>query len=171
MKNKWHTWTLFYENGKYRWSYKYDTCIKCWTVESKHKWKWLCARCYDKKRKENPKRVFNLAKQNWRYYYKTRILMFLEKTEHKKKQAIRTPEYYKQYKKDWFQKNKRMMYLKARTKRLLKKWLNLMTYNINWKVINLPFESLERPSKAIPWEYDKRKQNMKDFLIIKNYYE
>ena len=115
MKQYWHTKTLFIQWNKYKWSFKYDYCISCKWVSKKHKWKWLCTSCFDKKRKENPKRAFNLVKQQWKHYYKTRILMFLEKTEHKKKKVNFTKEDFKEYQKEWYQKKQRSYFFRKKS--------------------------------------------------------
>ena len=44
-------------------------------------------------------------------------------------------------------------------------------YNIKWKIIYLPFDTLEKPKKTSWLEYEKWRKNISDFILIKNYYE
>lgn len=174
-KKFWHTWTLFLQNGKYyKWSYKYNHCIECGKCDFKHKWKWLCTSCFDKKRKENPKRKFNLKKQNLKHYFKSRVLLFLEKTERKKKQkTFNLEKYKKQWYKQWYKENQEALLLKAKAYRMKRKWIKCLEMIINWKTKYLPFtEIIEKP--ATTWlnfkKYDEWKEQQRQFDLLKKYY-
>ena len=45
-----------------KWSKKYDACIKCNKAERRHSWRWLCSKCYDKKRWEKEARKEQLKR-------------------------------------------------------------------------------------------------------------
>ena len=176
-KEYWHTKTLFLQNWKYyKWSYKFDNCQNCWTCDFKHKWRWLCTSCFDKERKVNSKkRLFNLAKQNWKHYYRKRVELFLTKTEHKKKKVNFTKEMQVEYKKEWYKKNSERISIIRRWEKRKKKWLPCLEYITSKKTIYLPFEGLEKPWAIFNWEhftkeYLEWKENYRQFNIIFNYY-
>ena len=168
MKAYGHTKTLFIQAWKYKWSYKHDFCISCKNVSSKHKWKWLCTKCFDKNRREDSKRLFNLAKQNWKYYYKTRILMFLEKTEHKKKALNFTKEDQKIYQKEWYTINREAILLKWKADRMKKRWETVLIAFIKWKERYFPFTNITRP----PMWHDMIEYREKDrqYILLRQFY-
>ena len=173
MKNKWHTGTLFMQAWKYKWSYKNDTCIECGSCKFKHKGKGLCVACYDKKRKiDEPKRKFNLAKQGWKHYYKTRVLMFLEKTSHKKKKRKKSKEDIRKYKNEWYHKNKEALSLKARVYRRRKKWLPCLQMIVNNKTVYFPFSEISKPTQAF-WspEWQEYAEKRRQYDILREYYQ
>lgn len=134
MKKYWHTWTLFIKWWKFKWAYKYDHCIKCRKADFKHKWKWLCTSCYDRERKNNSKqRKINLKIQNTKHYYKSRILLFLEKKEYKKTWPKTNIFNLLEYRKNYYQKNKEVLKLIAKWNRMNKSWKNPLKIIINWK--------------------------------------
>lgn len=172
MKNKWHTKTLFLQNWKYyKWSYKYDNCIQCKTCKFKHKGNWLCSSCYDKKRKiKDDKRKFQLKKQNWKHYYKRRVLLFLEKKEDLRFWKRESNFDQKVYKAKWYQENYERIRLINKLRIRQRKWLNCLKMIIKWKDVYFPFEWIEKPSKVDSIEYEKYKENLKEFNILKKYY-
>lgn len=173
-----HTWTLFIQRWtkRYKWSYKHEHCIECKWVKFKHKWNWLCTSCHDKKRKQkSDKRKFNLKKQQWKHYYKRRILMFLDKKEKLKTWQKKTDFNEKEYKKQWYNQNrKEVLKLIRKTERMLKKWESCLNIIINWKTKYLPFtEMLEKPSTSNLNDfkkYDEWKEQWRQFDLLKKYY-
>ena len=169
MKKYWHTKTLFIQrwNWKYKWSYKYDHCIECGKCDKKHKWKWLCTRCRDKKRDNNQKRKEQKYKA-WLKYHQKNYNPVIEK-----KERIKTFDI-KSYRKIRYNKNKELIKLKLKTQRMIKKWLSCMQMIIKWKIYFLPFtEMIEKP--CITGNnfklYNERKEQQKQFILIKSYYE
>lgn len=78
----------------------------------------------------------------------------------------------KEYKKKWYNENKEVLSLKSKAYRMRKKWLNCMQMIIRGKIIYLPFtEMLEKPEYAKKEKYDKRKEQQRQFFLIKKYYE
>lgn len=139
-----------------KWSYKYKQCIKCWTTEKKHSAKWLCTVCYHQNinsKKPKEERLQSIQKiQNWRK---------------------NNPDKIKIINRNSYIKNQRAIYLLKKARRRISKGKPCMQANLWWKLRNLPFESLERPSTYGQTDnaYEKWKQNMKNFEIIRNYYE
>jgi len=168
MKNKGHTWTLFIQAWKYKWSRKYEKCIKCGTCNKKHKSKWLCSSCYDKKRKENPKRVFNLKLQSFKFHFKNRALQYLTKTKRKPKKKYSD---LKKYRKEYYEKNKEVLSLISKTYRRRKRNLPCLKMYIWDKTIYFPFEWIDKPANFSDSKYWEYKQRLKEFTLIKNFYE
>lgn len=162
-KEYWHTKTLFIQAWKYKWSYKFNYCIKCWTCNHKHKWNWLCTSCWDKERDKTNKRK-EIKQKAWKKWHKTNYIPVIER-----KKRVKTFDA-KTYKKEWRIKNKEALLLKAKAYRMVKKGINCMQININWKYKYLPFETLEEPKTTTSKNYDNFKQNLKDFNILKKYY-
>lgn len=173
-KEYWHTGTLFYENWKYRWSYKYTHCIRCWTCDHKHKWRWLCTSCADKERskKTNRKKVRKIAKT--KYFIKKRIFHWLETPEKKKTwpDKFLTEKDKILYKKSYYQKNKEIIKLISKAYRMEKRGENPMKIIIKWKTRLLPFVWLmEKPSYTEEEKYEEWKKEQEIFLKLKKYYE
>jgi hypothetical protein len=159
MKKYWHTKTLFLQNWKYyKWSYKYNHCIVCGTCNHKHKWKWLCTSCFDKQRYNDPKRIITRKKISNNYYLKS-------KTDIIKKEKI-----YNNIKK-YQEKNKEILRLLRLVRYKKNRWYKIMEYNINWKIKYLPFETLEKPKTHNDKNYNKWQQDIKDFELLKKYYD
>lgn len=141
------------------WSKKYKKCNKCWTIEIKHKWRWLCLKCYDKQRAKKQKRKEVLRNATRKYIEKNKLY-----EKYKKSKIESVKKYYK--------KNKEALQIIRRVRYRFNKWLKCLEFNINWKIKYLPFESLEKPNKTTNnlKKYDEWKKNMEDFKILKNYY-
>jgi len=170
MKKYWHTWTLFINWWKYKWAYKYEHCIECWQSNSKHKGKWLCTKCWDKERGKTGKRKRQNMIKSRKFYYKERILMFLVKTEFKKKKRNWTNESMDIYKKEWYKQNKERISLEKKTKTRLKNWLPCLQMYIKWKLRYFAFAWIDKP-KVKP-EFDLNYQKTKkEYNILKSYYE
>ncbi len=58
-------------NKNKRWARKYDKCINCNRIDSKHKGNGLCINCYDSNRKKNPKS--RLVQEKTRNKYRKEI--------------------------------------------------------------------------------------------------
>ena len=157
----WHTWTLFKQWNKLRWSYKYDFCQICYTCNSKHKGNWFCTKCYDrlrnkkKSRKEQQKKSSNKYHiKNYKHtfnikWYKGKIKRILEEDKYKE---MRKKAYNKWYDKEKYIKN------------ILKEWSIKRTtiFNIWNKNIYLPFEIVDKKWRWI---------NVEKFNLIKQYYD
>jgi len=166
MKSYWHTWTLFIQAWKYKWSFKFDNCVKCWTCNSKHKWRWLCIKCWDKEREKSPKRKEIKRKARIKYHKKTYTPVI------ERKKRVKTFDV-KKYQKEWRLKNQEALKLKEKAYRMVKKGVQCLKMIINWQEKHFPFEWLiEKPTTT--WnkftEYEKRKQQQKEFDILKKYY-
>lgn len=165
-KEHWRTWTLFIQNWKYFWAKKYDVCIKCWTCNFKHAWKWLCTSCYDRIRSNKPERSKELkdykrkrylenrnpVENDWRKNNWWKILSDEERRLWKIKASTKRQK-----------KHREIIDIKARTKRRLKSWKPCMSIRINWELIYLPFERIDTR-----WITSK---NEKEMLMMKEYYE
>lgn len=152
---------VFFERWwKIRWAFHYDKCIKCNTTNFQHESKWLCKSCYSKKIRKNmsPKKKKEL-------YNKT--VVWGEKNKDKLLASSRKAT------KKYAQKNKEVLNIKNRVYRRRAKGLPCMQANLWWKLRFLPFESLEKPT-VYTWnerEIHNWKKNMKDFEILKKFYE
>lgn len=174
MKKYWHTKTLFIQtwNWKYKWSYKHEHCIKCWTCNFKHKWRWLCTRCWDKERDKKTSRKLIKKKASENYYDKHLRRNFKKDIQYFKFRIYNLISRKKEKKKEWIEKNKEAILLKGKVYRRLQKWLTCMQVIINWKTRYLPFETLEKPNKFCnDLQKNIWKQNMRDFEILKKYYK
>lgn len=165
MKKFWHTWTLFIQAWKYKWSYKHDYCIECWKCDFKHKWNWLCTSCWEKKR-DNTKRRKEVKRKAWLKRHQNNY----QPRERKKRESNFDKE---KYKKEWYQKNHEAILLKAKADRMRKKWIQVLKMIINWKEKYFPWEwLLEKPITYINnfKKYEERKEQQRQFIILKNYY-
>jgi len=159
MKICWHTKTLFIQWWKYKWSYKFNHCIKCLTCENKHKWKWLCTKCFDKNRDKN----FNRKKvklKAWLKYY--------QKHKWTDKEKIRLRNVAKVY----YQKHKEALKIIQRVRNRLKAWKKCLKIVINWKDRYLPFENIEKPNCTTSNMnlYDEWREKIRQLDILNNYY-
>lgn len=167
MKKYWHTWTLFIQAWKYKWSYKHDYCVVCWKCDFKHKWNWLCTSCWDKKRDNNERRKEIKRKAGLKYHEQNYKPVIERKKRVKSFDA-------KKYRKEWYNKNIEALKLKAKAYRMMKKGIQCLKMIINWKEKYFPFEWLiEKPTTT--WnkfkEYDQWKEQQRQFIILKKYYE
>lgn len=175
MKNLGHTKTLFVQGGKYKWSYKHDHCIECWLVKFKHKWRWLCTSCWDKKRAKNPRRREVLYKSGMKWHHANKPKIPREEWRKTWIQAFRTSESKKEYKRQWHINNyaiwKDAILCINRGKARNKKWLPCVQY----KNVYLPFETLGKPfdvnMHCSMEEYDEWKEKMRLFDTVKAYLE
>lgn len=173
MKDKWHTWTLFFKGWKYRWSYKYEHCIECWQTNNKHKGHWLCTYCHEKARTDSPIRQRQKKIIRARHYYRYRVDLFLNKPAPIKRWRVKvlTREERLQQQKDWYKRNSPRISLQKQIKTRLKKWLPCMQIVIKGETRYLPFESLEKPSTTTNDNYEQWKEDIENFKILKAYYE
>lgn len=161
-----------------KWSLKYDSCIKCWTKETKYHWRWLCKNCHNKEwntlyiSEETYKRQ-NLSKI--KYSYKKRLLYIIsderiKKIFWKEKQKIKKAS--ENYRKmldynNEYRKEKRLI------NRLIKEiekrkelWLYNMQVYIEWELFLFPFENLDRP--RFKWnQYKDKKAYDKESILYK----
>lgn len=161
MKAFWHTWTLFIQAEKYKWSYKFDHCQQCKTCNFKHKGRWLCTSCWDKERANNPKRI-EVRKKAWKKWHE---IHKPRKPREEWKPMWQKPTWFdqKSYQHEWYMKNRdAILFLKkwAVCKRLWKPVLEIM-----WK--HIPYIDLEKP-KNIDF-YDEWKKNSDIFDKVKKY--
>ena len=163
MKAFWHTKTLFIQAGKYKWSYKHDHCIECWQTKFKHKWRWLCTSCWDKKRDKNPKRkeVKYKAWHKWHIINKPKKPREEWKPMWTKKRL--TSEQRKKYRKNWYRKWKEAIIILNKWRIWSKRWLQLPMY----KWYSIPFDIWPRNDKIE--SYEEYKERARKFLIVKNY--
>ncbi len=179
MKKYWHTKTLFIQpwTWKYKWSYKFEHCVECLTCNFKHKGRWLCTSCWDKERKAKKKRSIKLKIASRRFSFRKRIKFWLE-NQPKKKWPRPFLESEKKTRKeiaqDYYKKNKEVLNIKGAVWRRRQKGLFCMQANFGWKIVFLPFESLEKPKKFDNPNYEKEyeiwRKNLKDFEILKSFY-
>ena len=178
MRNKWHTKTLFIQWWKYKWSYRYDHCVKCWTCNFKHKGRWLCLSCWDKERNKTPKGYILKKIIQIRYWVRNRISHWLNTQERKacwNKCYELTQEERKRrkpiYQKNYWKKNREIINLKNKIYRRRKKWLPCLIMMINWKERYFPFEGLwEKPK--VYWSFKRNiwKEKQNEFEILRKYY-
>ena len=176
MKRYWHTNTLFIEWWKYKWSRKYDTCVCCKSPKKPHKWNWLCIACFDKQRAK--KRKWALKRQTWKCYYKNRLLHILTTIKDPRKKPWVKPTGFnqKEYRKQWYQKNKEIMLLKWEVARRREKGLPCLKAFIKWKEMYFPFENIEKPdtlhsqNPKIWEEYEKWRINIEKYDLLYNWY-
>lgn len=169
MKKYWHTNTLFIEWGKYKWSRKYDTCICCKSPKKPHKWNWLCIACFDKQRAK--KRKWALKRQNWKHYYKNRLLYILTTEKDPRKKRWQQPTGFDKikYRKEWYRKNREVMLLKWEVARRREKGLPCLKAYIQWKERYFPFEWIpDKPyaqnPNSVSWEYYEKVKKQYDLL-------
>ena len=155
MKIHWHTKTLFLQWNKYKWSIKYDHCIKCKTCDYKHKGRWLCTRCIDKERYAKPKRKEVLRKSALKW-----------SRQHTEEEKIRKNLIQKKY----YLKNKEVLQLILKARRRVQRWLPCLQIIIKWKTRYLPFESLEKPTTVTHTDYEQWKENQRAFDLIRSFY-
>lgn len=172
MKKYWHTKTLFIEGWKYKWARKHDCCTSCLSAKKPHKWNWLCIACHDKQRAK--KRKWALKRQNWKHYYKNRLLHILTTVSDPRKKRWKKPTGFNQieYKKEWYRKNRKVMLLKWEVERRRKKWLPCLEMRVKWKTRYFPFEGIEKPSHTslntrTYREYEKLKEK---YDLLYNWY-
>jgi len=171
-KKYWHTWTLFKQtNWKYKWSYKFDFCQQCKTCNFKHKGRWLCTSCWDKERSKKANRKVVRFKAMWKHYYKTRILMYLEKKSHKPfwPKTHKTIEEKRLQKQEWYKNNSERISILRKAERRLKNWLPCLKLIINNKEVYLPFEDIDKPKNNLQ-EYDKWKEKVRQLELVRNFY-
>ncbi|RKW20174.1 hypothetical protein D8B46_10005 [Candidatus Gracilibacteria bacterium] len=168
---------FFEKGGKFLWSYKYERCIKCNRQVFKHKGKGLCTSCWDKERRKmgNRPKSRKIAQIKWNL--KRKIIKALTKIQIKKESNFNKQIYQK------------IWYYKKKTKKLKEKGKIPLKVYIGEKLIELPFESLERPKlighyrgkkeietgkefyKKYEEEMKQYKKNFKIFNLITNYYK
>lgn len=156
-----HTNTLFIQWWKYKWSYKYDHCISCGKVDKPHKWRWLCTRCWDKERDQDPKR---------KEYKKTKCHEWYVENNPKKpreewKSKWRKPTWFskKEYQHQWYMKNRDAIWLIRKWEVRRKRWLP--TIQIFWK--HIPYFDITKPI-ALEW-YDEWKKNIELFDKVRKF--
>lgn len=156
---------LFCKWWKKIWSFKFEKCINCWSKNFKHKSKWLCSSCFDKKRFSEKNYKEKRKIQNIKYFFKKKILLSLKKMD--KKEQI-----------SFYEKEVKKMKVEGK--------VPLQAY-IWGKIVELPFETLKKPKllwvdkkrweerKEIYEKYDeemrKYKNNLKIFAFISSYYK
>jgi len=128
------------KNGK--WARKYDKCIKCWEIDFKHHWKWICTCCYDKKRSKTTARKIKTA-------------------EYKKKYAVNHPEIVekcKEWWKEWARWLNEVFVILNKGRRWKKEWKICIEYK--WKPIPLYITSrdpeIQRKWQAVKHYIDNR---------------
>lgn len=172
MKKFWHTKTLFIQAGRYKWSYRHNTCTSCKTVRFPHKWNWLCLWCFDKERAK--KRKWALKRQQAKHYYKTKLLFILTTpTDYRKKSWPKKTDFNMvEYRKKWYAENREIMLLKWEVERRRKRWLPCLEIRINWKSRYFPFEWIEKPSNAnvTTYAYNEYKERAKKYDLLYNWY-
>lgn len=170
-KEFWHTWTLFIQAWKFKWSYNYEHCIKCWTVTFKHKWRWLCTSCWEKER-DKTKRRQEVKRKAWSKWHKEHYI-YSDWSKKKWPKPFLTKDDKKTYKKEYMRKHRERYKIIKEWKERKEKWLSYLEYNINWKIIYLPFWDLVKPNCTTNnmYLYDEWKEKIRKFNIIKNFYE
>lgn len=146
MKTHWHTGTLFIQAWKYKWSYNFDHCIKCWTCNFKHKGKGICTSCHDKERAKWRTRKQTLKKSNSKWIETSREQF---------------NEYQKKWHKEYYEKNKEVINLIRAWQRYKKQGKPVLI--ISWKPI--PFMELIKPKSTRDPRYEEWKKN--DILFTK----
>lgn len=171
MKTFWHTGTLFIQWGKYKWACKYDHCIECLWVSFKHKWKWLCTSCWDKKRANDPNRIETRKKAStkWHTINKPRK----PRSEWAKMWPKPTWFDQKAYQKEWYENNKVYITTIKKWKEWQSKWILCISY----RGYPLPLQDLDKPKivvSRIDDEWTQKalndwKERMKLFDIMRIY--
>lgn len=161
MKKYWHTKTLFIEWWKYKWARKYDYCIYCKNVEKPHKWRWLCTKCWDKERDNNPNRrkVKKKSSEKWHKNNYQYIPIEEQKKKWTKKQRTKTKA---QYQHEWYTKWREPILLLRKWIILKRKWYILPEYKLH----AVPFDIWPK-IKDEP--YELYKERIRKFELIKNY--
>ena len=141
MKNAWHTKTLFIQWGKYKWACKYDHCVECKTCTSKHKWRWLCTKCWDRNRDNDPKR----KEIKYKAWHKWHTINKPRKPREEWKPMWQKPflslEDKKKYMHEWYIKWRDAILTIKKWVIRKKKWLPYVEY----MGYPLPFETLSKP--------------------------
>ena len=165
MKNKWHTGTLFFKDGRYWWSYKFETCRECKTVRFPHKWRGLCTSCWDKERNKKTTRrkiVRNIA--GIRFSYRKRVLnrITIDKRVYKKLDIASLKKNRKHSLKTYTDKNREILNLRNKVYRRLQKWLPCLAIIIEWEKKYFPFEWIEKTKlckwSSIFWIWEKKER-------------
>ena len=140
MKAHGHTGTLFIQAWKYKWSYDHEHCTECGKCDFKHKSKWLCTRCYDRKRSKSPARqkVLEGNRKRW---------------AEKNKEAFK--EYQNKWHTQYYHKNKEAIDLLAKGRRYKKAGKPILI--VHGKPI--PFMELEKPPTTTHPRYAEWKRN------------
>lgn len=160
---------LFLKWWKFIWSFKFEKCINCWTRKFKHKSKGLCTSCFDKKRSEEKEYKKKRKIKDAKYEFKNKILWNLNKEKN-------------------MNKNKKIIFYKKEVEKMKEKWKIPLKMYIWEKLIELPFENLDRP--RLKWtqyswkkerfkekndkyeeEIKKYRKKLKIFYLISNYYK
>lgn len=149
------------EFKKQKWSKKFDCCIICGSSNKKHKWRWIWLCCWDKEILKNPKRVILKKIARVRFWFRFRVLHYLE-NKRKKKQSFFWDKK-EQREKDF----KRFWWYKKRWEIWKKEWKNVIQIIKNWEIIYLPIlaEYFERPKISVLHLKDKKEI----FLKTKKY--
>ena len=156
-----HTWTLFIQWWKYKWSQKYEHCIECWLVKFKHKGRWLCTSCWEKERDKDPKRKAVKYKAWHKWHVANKPRKPREEWEPMGTKKRLTPEQKKEYQKAWYQKWKEPIIILNKWRIWAKKWLILPLY----KGRPIPFEIWPRMDDET---YEEYKERMRKFdLVVK----
>lgn len=167
MKNAGHTKTLFIQWGKYKWACHYDHCTECKGVKFKHKWRWLCTSCTDRKRANDPNRKETRIKASRKFCEKNHIPLELQKKKWNK--WWWTPEDKKAYQKSWYEKWKIAILTMKKWIVRKKKWLPYVEYMGH----PLPFETLWKPfdvNNNVPnCVFEKWKSDMILFEEVKKF--
>ena len=171
MKAFGHTKTLFVQAWKYKWSYKYDHCIKCLWVSFKHKWNWLCTSCWDKKRHNNPERISS-RKRAW---VKWHTINKPRKPREEWAKMWPKPKWLfdkKAYQKQWYEENKIYLSTIKKWKEWQSKWIPCISY----RGYPLPLQDLDKPKicdnalDTIEWKKTinawKERMNLFDIMRI-----
>ena len=164
--------------GRVVWSFKYERCTNCKSQNYKHKWHWLCVRCWAEERNKNWKKSerkeFSIIKWN----LKRKFLKILDwKKKRWRKDIFRDKA---EYKKVWIFKQKALS--------LKLKWKIPLKMYFCWELVELPFETLEKPRlignyrgkkqieawkefyKKYEEEMKQYKKNLQIFYFIRNFY-
>jgi len=176
----WHTGTLFKQWNKLMWARKYEHCIECWTCNYQHKAKWLCCHCREVERMKDKKRQIMRKIVKIRYWVRLRIKRKLATPKRKlsymelkywKADPERTKKIKRESKKNYYKNNKELCCLLWKVFRMRKSWKKCMEIIINNKTRYLPFASLDKPKTGTSKENEKYKKKLREFLILKKYYE
>lgn len=158
-----HTKTLFIQWWKYKWSYKYEHCISCGKVDKPHKWRWLCTRCRDKKRDQDPKRKEQKYKACIKWHENNYKRIPREEWKPMGNLKRLTPEQKKEYQHQWYMKNREVIWLLRKWEVRKRKWLP--TIQILWK--HIPYFDITKPLALE--RYDEWKKNMELFDKVRKY--
>ena len=157
MKAFWHTKTLFIQGWKYKWSYKYDHCIKCLWVQYKHKWNWLCTSCRDKERANDPKRI-ETRRKAWLKWHKTNKPK-KPREEWAKMWPKPTGFDQKAYQKQWYEENKIYLATLKKWKQFVERWIPCISY----RGYSLPLADLDKPGTIHEISNERRETIMREW--------